>query len=78
LAAFSKVDLRVTRYIPEAAERSTFVLIAALIFGALCFFWQPIPAIDRQVESPLGGGVLWAIPVMTACHLLLVAGRSLL
>lgn len=51
----------VTRYIPESAERSTFVLIASLILGALCLFWQPIPAIVWQVESPLGAGVLWAI-----------------
>lgn len=51
----------VTRYIPEAAERSTFVLIASLILGALCLFWQPIPAIVWQVESPLGAGILWAI-----------------
>jgi protein-S-isoprenylcysteine O-methyltransferase Ste14 len=50
-----------TRYIPEAAERSTFVLIATLILGALCLFWQPIPAIVWQVESPLGAGMLWAI-----------------
>jgi len=51
----------ITQYIPEAAERSTFVLIASLILGALCFFWQPLPAIVWQVESPLGAGMLWAI-----------------
>ena len=51
----------ITQYIPEAAERSTFVLIASLILGALCLFWQPIPAIVWQVESPLAAGVLWAI-----------------
>ena len=51
----------ITQYIPEAAERSTFVLIASLILGALCLFWQPIPAIVWQVESPLGAGMLWAI-----------------
>jgi protein-S-isoprenylcysteine O-methyltransferase Ste14 len=51
----------ITRYIPEAAERSTFVLLASLILGALCLFWQPIPAIVWQVESPPGAAVLWAI-----------------
>lgn len=51
----------ITQYIPAAAERSTFVLIASLILGALCLFWQPIPAIVWQVESPLGAAVLWSI-----------------
>ena len=50
-----------TRYIPEAAERSTFVLLASLVLGALCLFWQPIPVIVWQVESTLAAGVLWTI-----------------
>jgi len=50
-----------TRYIPESAERSTFVLLASLILAALCFFWQPIPGIVWQVESTLAAAVLWTI-----------------
>jgi protein-S-isoprenylcysteine O-methyltransferase Ste14 len=53
----------VVRYIPEPAERSTFVLFATLILAALCFFWQPIPAIIWQVESGLLATALWSICV---------------
>jgi methanethiol S-methyltransferase len=51
----------VVRYIPEPAERSTFVLFATLILAALCFFWQPIPAIIWQVESGLFATALWSV-----------------
>ncbi len=50
-----------TRFIPEAAERSTFVLAASLILGALCFYWRPLPEIVWQVDSVPLAGLLWAI-----------------
>lgn len=39
----------VTRYIPEAAERSTYVLAASLALIALFVFWQPL------------GGIVWSV-----------------
>lgn len=36
-----------TRIVPEAAERSTYVLVSSLAVGAFFAFWQPI------------GGVIW-------------------
>jgi protein-S-isoprenylcysteine O-methyltransferase Ste14 len=39
-----------TRVIPEAAERSTYVLVSSLAMVALFVYWQPI------------GGVVWAVP----------------
>lgn len=33
----------VHRRVPEPAERSLFVLLAALALAALCAFWQPLP-----------------------------------
>lgn len=39
-----------TRIVPEAAERSTYVLVSSLALAAFFVFWQPI------------GGVLWRVP----------------
>ena len=36
------------RYVPEAAERSTYVLLSSLALAALYIFWEPI------------GGVIWS------------------
>ena len=38
------------RFVPEAAERSTYVLVSSLALVALYIFWQPI------------GGVVWSVP----------------
>jgi methanethiol S-methyltransferase len=38
------------RIVPEAAERSTYVLVSSLAMAALFLYWQPI------------GGVLWSAP----------------
>ena len=38
------------RLVPEAAERSTYVLVSSLALAALYIFWQPI------------GGVIWTVP----------------
>lgn len=42
----------VTRYIPEAAERSTYVLVASLLLIALFAFWQPIGGVIWNVTNP--------------------------
>src|SRR5688572_8873576 len=39
-----------TRVVPEAAERSTYVLLSSLALIALFVFWEPI------------GGVIWTAP----------------
>ncbi|MEE4661200.1 MAG: NnrU family protein [Halieaceae bacterium] len=38
-----------TRYIPEAAERSTYVLFSTIAMAALMYYWAPL------------GGVVWAV-----------------
>jgi len=39
-----------TRIVPEAAERSTYVLLSSLALVAVFVFWEPI------------GGVVWSVP----------------
>jgi methanethiol S-methyltransferase len=49
-----------TRRIPAAAERSTYVLVASLLLIALFGWWQPVPAVLWHVGPP-GSTVLWSI-----------------
>ncbi|GAA2850296.1 membrane protein [Actinoplanes cyaneus] len=52
-AGFKK---RLTRLIPQAAERATFVLAASLVMLALLSWWQPAPHVIWQVS-----GLLWVV-----------------
>jgi protein-S-isoprenylcysteine O-methyltransferase Ste14 len=40
-----------SRYLPQAAERSTFMIATAMVTFVLCLFWQPMPEIVWQAES---------------------------
>ena len=40
-----------TRFIPEAAERSTYVLLSTLCLAALMAFWSPLGGVIWQVGS---------------------------
>ena len=42
----------VTRFIPQAAERSTFVLAASLALIVLFYLWQPMGGVVWSVENP--------------------------
>jgi len=44
--AFKRI---LTRVIPQAAERSTYVLASSVLLGTIVHFWQPL------------GGVIWAV-----------------
>ncbi|HYQ72508.1 MAG TPA: isoprenylcysteine carboxylmethyltransferase family protein [Gammaproteobacteria bacterium] len=50
-----------TRFMPVAAERSTYVLAASLMLGTLCYFWRPLPGIVWQVDSTAFAGLLWTV-----------------
>ncbi|MCK5395514.1 MAG: isoprenylcysteine carboxylmethyltransferase family protein [Gammaproteobacteria bacterium] len=42
-----------TRFIPEAAERSTFMIATALVVFTLCFLWQPLPTVLWQADNEM-------------------------
>jgi protein-S-isoprenylcysteine O-methyltransferase Ste14 len=49
---------RLTRLVPEAAERSTYVLATVVCLGLLFVFWTPMPGAVWSVSSPLWSGLL--------------------
>ena len=54
--AFKRV---LTRFVPEAAERSTYVLMSSLALILVFVCWQPIGGIVWSVENPLGSALLY-------------------
>ncbi len=51
----------ITRYIPEAAERSTFVLAATLLLALLVWQWQPLGGLVWEVRAPALRAVLYGV-----------------
>jgi protein-S-isoprenylcysteine O-methyltransferase Ste14 len=51
----------VTRVIPAALERATFVLASSVVLVLLMWLWQPMPAVVWHVDNRSAAGVLWAI-----------------
>jgi len=50
-----------TRFIPKAAERSTYVLLSSLILIALFVHWQPLGGIVWSMDNVIGRGLLYAL-----------------
>lgn len=50
-----------TRIIPQAAERSTYILLASVALIALYKFWEPIGGVVWSVQSPIGQVVLYGL-----------------
>lgn len=48
-----------TRVVPEAAERSTYVLFSTVALIVLFAFWQPMGGIIWDVSSPIGKALLY-------------------
>src|SRR5262245_60496564 len=62
-----------TRLIPEAVERSTYVLASSVALGLVMAGWQPIPAVVWEVGAPGS----WLLTGLAAGGLMLVAMASI-
>lgn len=49
------------QFVPDASERSTYVMFSNLALILLLIAWQPMPAIVWDVQQPLGRAILWAL-----------------
>ena len=50
-----------TRFIPESAERSTYVLLSTVCLALLMAFWQPLGGVVWSVTNEIGRGSLIAL-----------------
>ena len=51
----------VTRVVPKAAERSTYVVFSGLALLLLCLAWRPMPQVVWHVRHPLAVGLAWGV-----------------
>lgn len=49
-----------TKIIPQAAERSTYVLFSGLVLGLICLYWQPFEGFLWHVDNETGKILLTA------------------
>lgn len=50
-----------TKIVPQAIERSTYVLASCLVTGLLIWQWRSLDAVVWHVEQPLGRALLWGL-----------------
>lgn len=62
----------ISRLIPKAAERSTFVLLSSLILVLMFWLWQPIP----QVLWSFTGSAAWGVYAVAAVGWVVVFGST--
>ena len=59
--ARSGFKLWIAHYLPEPAERSTFLLATAIVTFAIIAVWQPMPSIVWQADSTLTHNIMLTI-----------------
>ena len=50
-----------TRFVPQAAERSTYVLFSSVCLIALFWFWQPMGGVVWDIQSPAGINTMYIV-----------------
>jgi protein-S-isoprenylcysteine O-methyltransferase Ste14 len=55
---------RLTRFVPPAAERSTYVLAASLAVALLIWQWRPLPAAIWSFEAGWAVAALWVVKAL--------------
>ena len=61
--ARAPVTRALTRIIPTAAERSTYVLVASATLALLIWQWRAMPDIIWHIDAPAARAIFWAIHV---------------
>jgi methanethiol S-methyltransferase len=46
-------------HIPEAAERSTYILMSSVVLALVCYFWQPMPQVIFDLSGTWAGTLLY-------------------
>lgn len=54
---------RLTKFIPEPAERSTYVLVASIVLALLYWQWRPESTVVWSISGP-AGAVLYAVSLL--------------
>ncbi len=64
---------KLTKIIPAAAERSTYVLLSGILMLVICYYWQAVEGVLWQVDQPVLVKVLlalhvagWVVAVLTS------------
>lgn len=51
----------ITRIIPRAAERATYLLLTFAVLGAMVTYWQPLPGVVWATENTTLQYILWGV-----------------
>ncbi|MBT1062331.1 DUF1295 domain-containing protein [Bowmanella sp. Y26] len=71
LMARAKFKRWLTQFIPEAAERATYMLMSGLVTAIAMYFWQSLPGVIWQVQNQVAMGSIYSLYVIGICYLLL-------